>query len=336
MYPGEFLSSRVKNKQLKPVTLFIGAETYWKQIIIERLKKAFLEESSAQMNFISFDAKSNTVSEVLEEANAFGFFQSKKIILFNSIDELDSEEMKPILSYIESPNTESYLILNAVKPDNRLALLKNKDIKEETVEFEIRSEKDIKDFIDFKLIQLGNLKLDKKLESYLLSVFSSDLGLLAQNLDKIAAYNNFTSPLRLSENDMEHLITSPEQESNSFKFIDAITSRDFGKAFTLYKNLSGENNNVHGLIGLLRWNFQSILKASFLLKNNVSKEEICSQCKIPPFKRNFFFKTLETLKDKELQNIYTLIANCDYSLKSSNISPEHFFESLIFNICKKS
>lgn len=331
MRPDDFFKNRIKSREVKPVTLFLGTEDLWKKLHLRKIRETYLGEANESLQYFEFNASETSPETVIAEANSFGFFSSSKMIVYQEIDELNSEEQKELLSYVTSPNPETLLILSAEALDGRSALANDPVLKTERVEYDIKGDKDLIPFMEFILKGLGGLKLENKLQTFLLKAFPKNMRLLANNIEKMAAHSDFAPVLQMKD---AVVLNAEDPEINNFTFVDAVVSGNLKQAFQIKNVLLKQKEAVFGLLGALRWQFQNFLFAKEMQKNREPEEAICSRCRIPPFKRKEFFGYLNRADEQELGLRYRMIAECDSTLKSSSVSPHHVFEMLLLKICR--
>jgi DNA polymerase III delta subunit len=328
MRPADFFNTCIKNRDIPAVVLFTGSETYWKNLHVKALRSAFLPDSgTSPLSFFTLSAAETSVDELLCEVNSMGFFSAKKIVHLRDAQTLSSEDHKRILEYRASPNRDCCLILDFQKLDARTPLGKDRAMKTRTVLYEVSGREDVLYFIRFKLKSLGNLQIEKPLERFLIAHYPRDLGLLSNNLEKIAAHGEYTSPLRLADSVVADF---PPEETDNFAFSGAILDREFARALRIKNVLMRRKGSLHMLIGLLRWQFQTCLRARQMLDGGLPEREICSRCRIPAFK----LKTVRRYAARELSARYQRIAECDYRLKSASLSDTHLFDMLIYHLCR--
>ncbi len=331
MRPDDFFKNRIKAKEIKPVTLFLGTEDLWKKLHLRKIRDLYLGEKNESLQFFEFRTSETPPGTVIAEANSFGFFSSAKMIVYQEVDELNAEEQKELLAYAASPNPGTLLILCAESLDGRSALANDPVLKTERVEYDIKGEKDLIPFMEFILKNLGGLKLEKRLQDYLLNAFPRNMRLLSNNIEKMAAHCGFSPVIQMKD---AVVLNAEDPEINNFTFVDAVVTGDIKKAFEIKNILLKQKEAVFGLLGALRWQFQNFLIAKEMQKNRESEETICSRCRVSFNKKQNFFGYLNRAGEKELGKRYRMIAECDSALKSSSVSPHHVFEMLLLKICR--
>jgi DNA polymerase-3 subunit delta len=260
-----------------------------------------------------------------------GFFNAKKIVWFRELEMLKADDQKLLLEYLKSPNPDTVLVLDALKLDGRSALAQNALLKKSQVEFEIKDRTEVSWFIQELLRDLGGLTMTRELETRLSGDFPNNLRLLAQNLEKMAAHNGYQSPLTIKN---YAVVIQDEEEINVFVLMDAITDKNTVKALQMQKVALRQKDALFGLLGLLRRQFELLLRAKEMLNQKINPDEIAKQCRIPPFKKIQFLRQTQKMEDEEISRKYALIAECDYALKSTGQAQSHLFEMLVYNLCR--
>jgi DNA polymerase-3 subunit delta len=329
MRPQEF-EQVIRNPEISPVFLFLGSEDLWKEKML-RLLCSVLKCDTNPFGFQRFRATEHPVSFVLDEANVFGFFNAKKVLWYRALEALRVDDQKLLLEYLKSPNPDTVLVLDALKLDGRSSLAQNALLKKNQVEFEIKDRTEVSYFIQGLLKDLGGLTITRDLESRLLGDFPNNLNLLAQNLEKMAAHNAYRSPLTLKN---YCVVIQDEETINVFALMDAITDKNALQALQMQKSALREKDAVFGLVGLLRRQFELLLRAKEMLRQKVDAETITKQCRIPPFKKTQFLRQTQKMGEEEISQKYALIAECDYALKSTGQAQSHLFEMLVYNLCR--
>lgn len=332
MRPREFISSVKQNKSLPPVSVFLGKEEFWKKLHLKYIYKTIFPDQDYTLNCSLFNAADTKIDVVIDELNSFGFFNSDKVICYENVELLDQDSQKKLLSYIDNPNDNSSLILSAEKFDNRKALGKNKILKKVTVNYNVTDDRDKVEFIQYKLKELGDLKIENELQNLLLKSFPENLRLLSANLEKIAAHANYTSPLRIQS---AVVINTEKGEISSFKLIDLLMKKDFTRLVQMYRQASSRSNPSFQflLIGALRSHFENCLRIKQMSDQGFDRNHITSHVKGGSFVVNKVISQIKNFSFNELKSAYADIAECDYRLKSSTISADIMLEVFFHKLC---
>jgi DNA polymerase III delta subunit len=334
MRPKEF-GQLIKKEEIPPVIFFFGDEDYWKELYLKMLCSRLFKNKEIVFHFFSTSVLKKEVREVIDQANEISFFGNQKIIHYTEIDRLNAEEWKCLKEYLDCPNPSTILILDTFESElskgmNELFL---SSVPQVLFEIKKNNRLECKEFIEFKLREMGNLILEKGLEDCLLDAFPSNLRMLASNLEKMAAHRGYVSPLTRED---FRVVNPLLGDMDTFKFLDAVVEKKFYQAIKNRTHFFRQKDLIFLLMGSLRSYFEKLLTAKVMKRQQIASSEIDTRCKVSTFPslREKFWRQCDHLSEEELGNKYALIALCDYQLKSTGISPYHLFEMLIYNLCR--
>jgi len=108
-------------------------------------------------------------------------------------------------------------------------------------------------------------------------------------------------------------------ETNNFKFIDAIISKDIKEAFKLYNDLKLLKVEPLGLISLLAREYRLMLFTKILKEEHYSIYEISSELNLQDWQLEKISKNASKYKIKTLESQIIGLANLDLKIKSGKI-----------------
>lgn len=110
MISSKKLFDELKGGNIFPAYMFLGEDRGAKDDFIQILKKKiFKSEDGRNINVSIFYGDEASAEEIIENLTTFSFFSDKKLIIVWNFDRL--KNLKPLIEYVESPNTESILVL---------------------------------------------------------------------------------------------------------------------------------------------------------------------------------------------------------------------------------
>ncbi|MCK4803094.1 MAG: DNA polymerase III subunit delta [Spirochaetes bacterium] len=93
-----------------PAYMLLGEDRGAKDEFLQNLKTNIFKSEDGRKNNVSiFYGDEASTEEIIENLATFSFFSDKKLIIVRNFDLL--QNIKPLVEYIESPNTESILVL---------------------------------------------------------------------------------------------------------------------------------------------------------------------------------------------------------------------------------
>ena len=103
----------------KMVYVFIGEDSFSKDIQIKRLKQEFLAKELEQFNLDTLYSKELTLKELQERFLCLPLKAKKRIIIIKDARGLKEEIKEFILKYVKKPNTEIILVLDIDRQDRK-------------------------------------------------------------------------------------------------------------------------------------------------------------------------------------------------------------------------
>ena len=141
--------------------LIESEDSFAKQKEIERLKK---ENHFLDALISSYDLEEVPLENALEDLDTYGFLSSKKVVLIQNIEVLKyddfQEDFEHLFRYLEKPNFDNLLIIEARKLNNTTKVAKTLKKKCQYIEIVMDTKKYIKD-------TLKKYKIDSSTITYL-------------------------------------------------------------------------------------------------------------------------------------------------------------------------
>lgn len=254
----EFLKD-IKNNELRTCYLLTGSEVYLKDRGLETLKKAYIQESLEELNYIIIEGKELNFKDIFNACETLPFMAEKKIVLIKDIVEVmesDPKELDEKLgSYIESLGDYVCLLIidkfNNFKKTTKLY----KAIKKQggVVEFSKLRGKDL------------NLWVEKEFKGYGKSISYSNISYFIQQ----SAYGDYNSTKNLYDLQNEILkvvnyagegdITKGHIEdamirtldNNIFNLLDSINRKDRDSALGILNDLYLSNEPIQRILFMI-------------------------------------------------------------------------------------
>lgn len=328
----DFLSRVEGGKEQFPVTFLYGYNEFLGEQIIKAFCSTFIEKKN-DFNYrrFYFDMDNEAGWEdVIEEANSSNFFiQSRKIIVATIREEkyltLKKEEKEILKDYMKGPNTNTILIvfisLNIMKDDyKQVKKLKiDKLVKEFAsphvcgVDLDGLREGEVKRYIQVYLKECG-ISITASALDRIVEIKDDDFISVLHQLPRLAIAG--TEEKGLDSEDIDKLITGVEAHS-IWDLTDAIENEDPRKYLKVLQYLFINGIKATLIIGTLVTHYNKIYIAKFLLRRNMSPDEIGRVLGQHPFFLNKFIQSARTFSEKRLQHILKLIYQLDYESKTS-------------------
>ena len=294
---------------------------------VERLKK----ENSFEDALISYyDLEENTLENALEDLDTYSFLSSKKTIIIQNIEIIKYDEEKKdvdhLLRYIENPNPDNLLIIEAKKLNNTTKIAKELKKKCQYIPVEIDTKNYIKN-------TLKDYKIDTSTIQYLEEYCLGDFTRISNECNKLMNYK--MEEKIITKKDIDDIVVKKQGDSKdlTFAFSRSLAEKDRKSALLKYKELLSYNIEPLSIIGLLASQIRIIYQVKILEKRNLKDKEIAS---ILQEKSDYrITKTRELTRyytEEELLNLMQKLSEMDYKIKTEDVDGNNLLEMYILNI----
>lgn len=316
-------NSTLKEK-IKPVYIIKGSQTLLIERTLAEIKKKIVKDTS-DLDYYEFDCESDSIIEILDNANTYSIFDSKKLIVVKSSEKLDSKDLKLLESYVESPSQNTCLVF--ISKDPKKPNLK----KRENISILIF---DNIDEITKKIVEEGKklgINLTNKAANDIHNLLGEDLKTISYELLKLSQY--FNSKDSINEDDINTFITRRNFQDN-FQLINAISNKDKKTSLKVLSDLERQNQDPISIFTTISWRFRQIWHVKELVNKNKPREEIAKELKISPGATYYLVKNSENFALGEITRIINLLGNLDSSLKTSYQDKFNLLTNFVMEVCR--
>lgn len=276
-----------------------------------------------------YDMEEVSLNQALEDLDTYSFLSSKKIIEIRNIEVLKlddyKEEFEHLYKYLDNPNNDNLLFIEAKKLNNTLKL--TKDLKKKC--HYLLCEVNLKEFIKecLKGYTINTITLN------LLAEYCLDDIVKAKNecLKLKDACDNKTITLEL----VEELVVPKLGDSKelTFAFTRSLAEKNKKAALDMYNKLLNYNIDALSIVGLLASQIRIIYQVKVLEKRHLTNKEIAN---ILGEKSDYrISKTKELTRfysEEELLYLMQKLQEIDLKVKSQDIDPNFLIELFIMNM----
>lgn len=255
------IKEHIKNNTFSPVYLLYGSEQYLVQQAKQTLCPAVTDMEDT-INYTKFEGKQALVPEIASIAETMPFFQDRRLILLEDTGFLkkSSDDFLAVLKNL--PDT-TVIIMVEQEVDKRNKVYKYIKDKGYICECTAPTEKQLMTWCAGILSKRGK-KIRANDLSYLLSITSSDMYQLKNELEKLADYVGDRDVVE--REDIDEVVTV-EITNQIFDMITAMAARNQKRAMELYDHLLALKEPPMRILFLISRQFQLML----LMKNMKSK-----------------------------------------------------------------
>ncbi|APC48206.1 DNA polymerase III subunit delta [Virgibacillus halodenitrificans] len=330
------IMKKVKNKQIAPVYLLYGSENYFIQKLQKEIKKQVLGKEMDNLSF--YDLDETPVQEVISDVETYPFFGERKLIIATKPSFLKAKpdrtavehNVEILENYLSMPVDYSVLVLIAPyeKIDERKKLTKVLKKNADIAVCNPIKDYDVRKWIDNLAGQL-RVFIDQDAYDIFEAELSTNLNLMENELKKMALFVGEKGTITRA---VAEKLISHTASSSSLRLVDTVIDRDLAQAIAIYKDLEKMKEEPIALIGLLAFQFRTILRVKLLKLKGYSQSQMQKQLGVHPYvikialarEKKFTVEKLEAAMDK--------LAQADASMKQGTMEKDLVFQLLLYDL----
>ena len=277
-----------------------------------------------------YDMEESILDNALEDLDTYSFLSEKKVIIIHKIEVLKQDDNKSqidhLLKYLDNPNPNNLLIIDANKLNNTYKLTKElkKKCKYKLVEYDDKS---------FIKNELSGYSIDTKTINLLSDYCLGDFSKIANECAKLREYKY--DEKKITNKDIEDLVERKLGDSRdlTFAFTKSLAEKNKKDALIKFRELLDYNLEPISLIGLLASQIRIIYQVKIFSKEHYSDKEIQDMLEEKTTYR--IKKTRELIHyytEKELLQLMQQLHDMDFKLKTSDVDGIHLIEMFILNL----
>lgn len=327
---------QIKRNEIAPVYLIYGSEAFFLQNIKKELTNKVL--AGEEDNLSIYDLEDTPIQEVVTDAETYPFFGGRKLIIANNASFLKAKadnlafehDFAYLERYLGQPAEYSVLVLIAPyeKIDERKKVSKMLKKNTTVVVCNPIKEQDLRQWID-SLANSLQIQITPDAYEIFEAELSANLQLLESELTKLALYvgKNGTITKEIAERLIAHT-----SNSSSLRLVDAVIERDLHKAISIYKDLQKMKEEPIAMIGLLAFQFRTILRAKLLKQKGYGQYQIQKNIGSHPYVIKIALSREKKFTIEKLEDIMSKLSDADAVMKQGKMEKELAFELLLYDL----
>lgn len=331
--------NQVKKKQMAPVYLLYGTETYFIQDLKEKITETVVPEQDSE-NIIHYDLEETPIQEVVADAETYPLFSEQKLIIASNPVFLKAKPPKILFEhhvdvlydYLNDPVPFTTLVFIAPyeKIDERKKISKALKKHATVAICQPLREKETARWINDYSAELA-ITIDPDVKEMLEAEFSGNLDILKNELHKYALYvgkGGFVS------SDVANKLTSHSINHTSLRLADAVMEQDLSLAVNISKDLLKMKEEPIAIIGLLAFQFRAVLRVKLFRQSGYTQTQIQQQLKMHPFVVKMAMKRERRFSFHQLERVIGILTDADETMKRGRMEKDFAFELLIYDLIK--
>lgn len=311
------------------IIFLYGSDAFRARQKLNEIIEHYTKSNKSGVNLKYFQGEELNFPDFKNELAGISMFKEKKLLIFFDVfsnipfRNKFLEEIKSSVKFLEGPeNTLVFYQDGPVAKKDALFSFFQKAAK--CQEFKPLEDDQLRIWVKKEIEELGK-KIGQKELAKLIDFVGNDLWQMENEIKKLASFQKGET---IKEEDIE-LMVRPKIDTDVFKTIDAIASKDKKRALRLLKEHLEKGDPPFYLFSMINFQFRNILIIKDIIQRKLSPYQAAG---LHPYvvKKSYFLSNKFDLA--ELKKIYQKIFRIDHNIKTGKIKPEVALDLLISEI----
>jgi DNA polymerase-3 subunit delta len=326
------LLRQIKERQVHPLYLFLGEETYLQRRAVDALRET-IDEACRSFNVSVFTIGSDsgsgsktTAAHAVDAANQLPMMAFRRLVIVREFDKIKEDEYELVLDYLKRPAATTTVVFQAVSADQRrkltTALMKSCTV----VSFAPLRDDEARRWVD-RYVQDNQRRIEPRAVERLVALAGNALSRLVNELEKLTA---FAGEEVITEAAVLDLVAR-SREHTSWELWDAIIRRDGRRAMRLIKRLldDGDTGAPLLVLGALAGLYRRMLVGKEALDRAAGFDEFSRAINQWGPNATAWKTRLSRTPRAEIVNGLRRIAQVDNAIKNAEATPRLQMEFLV-------
>ncbi len=321
----------IENGKFEKIYFLHGEEPLFMDMITAAIIQHGLEEHERDFNQTIIYGKEADALSVISEAKGYPMMSQRRLVILKEAQ--DFKGMEDLISYFESPNDQTVLVINHKYKTYDTRKKSMKAVAKNGLVFKSEKIKEYRlpDWIKEHVVSKG-YSISGKATMLLAEFLGNDLSRIVNEVDKLEIL--VEKGTTINEVHIEENI-GISKDYNVFELINAVGARNIEKANRIvdYFDHNPKATSINVVISNLFNYYSRLMRIHFL--QNKSREGIAAALKVPPFVAGELVTSSKIYHPKKIAaNIAVLH---EYDLKSKGVGNSSFthgelMKELIFRL----
>ncbi len=326
-----FLEQR-ERAALEPVYVLHGDEDFLKRQALEAIRVAALGADGHEFGFSTYRGEEATWAAVRGELETLPFLARRRVVAVDAADAFVTRHRAALEEYVSRPAPTGVLVLDVKSwpATTRLARLLS---AAGSVECKSPKPAVLKGWCVRRARDRYGKKLAAPATALLVDLAGTDMGLLDQELAKLAVYVGTSA--RIEEADVDKLVGQSRVE-NTFQILDRVVAGRPSEALEILGRLFDEGDDPIRILGGLGYQLRSAAQVARLCKQGESVRSAADRLRVPGFARQRLEQLLRHLGPRRADRLFDWLLEVDWGLKGgSPLSPRVQLERLAARLVER-
>jgi DNA polymerase-3 subunit delta len=320
-----------------PVCAVFGDEAFLRRLAIDELRQQVLESADAEFSLTRFDGETVEMRDVLDELSTVALFGGgKRLVVIDDADDFVSNHRAELEDYLARPKPSGVLVLEVAAWPKSTRLYKMLDASGLQIDCKAPDARSLAKWLISWSSKRHAAKLDSAAAEALVEIIGPELGLLDQELAKLAVSAEAGKPI--NEQLVQDLVGGWRAKT-AWEMIDSALAGNARAAVMQLDRLLLAGEHPIGILAQIASTLRRfagavrILERAEAQKRRINLREALEQAGVKPFVLAKSEEQLRKLGRQRAGKLYRWLLEADLDLKGqSALPPRTVLERLIVRI----
>jgi DNA polymerase-3 subunit delta len=325
-----FLDKSAKAKP-QPVYVLAGDEAFLKRQVLAALERLLLGDADPAFAWTVHPGATADWSAVRADLDTLPFLSPRRVVVIDQADPFVTRHRAALEKYVGQPAKSGVMILDVKSWPATTKLAKLVPDAATVVCKALQSHRLAPWCVSRAQARYGK-RLDADAAGWLVELVGPEMGLLDQELAKLAVY--IGDRPAVTREDVDRLV-GRSRAAETFKIFDAIGSGQPAEALAILARLFEQGEDALQLLGAFSWQLRRLAQVSRLARAGRSLAAALEEVGVPPFARAGVEQQLRHLGRRRLDRLYDWLLEADLAMKSSGaLPPRVLLERLVVRLAR--
>jgi DNA polymerase III subunit delta len=329
----EFLDAPADHKT-GPLVVVYGKERFLKLEAIREVSAAVLGPEADELSLSRLSGPQTDLKSVVDSLLTVSMWSPRQLVVVEDADEFVTNFREGLESYLERPAKKSVLMLDVKSWPSTTRLAKKVASIGLPLECSELKGAALLGWIGKRCRSRHGKKIDRQAAQLLTDLAGSELGLIDQELAKLAAYVGEAGAIDATA--VERLVGGWKTET-TWKMLDAVRDGQMAIALELLDKLLLSGEAPLKLLGGINYVFRPVARGTELSRQGQSLPEALTAAGVKPFNIQQMIPYLKRIGRPRAERIGNWLLAADVDLKSSSgYSDRLIIERLLMQLAGKA
>jgi DNA polymerase-3 subunit delta len=317
-----------------PIAVVYGKERFLKLEAIKEIARAVLGPDSDDLSLTRLPGPDADLKTVVDSLLTVSMWNPRQVVLVEDADEFVSNFREGLEAYLDRPAKKAVLLLDVKSWPNNTRLAKKVVAIGLPLDCGELKGAALLGWITKACKSRHGKKIDRQAAQLLVDLAGAELGLIDQELAKLAAYVGDAPAIDTTA--VERLVGGWKTET-TWKMLDAVREGQMETALDLLDKLLTAGEHPLRLLGGINYVFRPVAKATELSRQGTSLPEAVAAGGVKPFNVQPMISYLKRIGRPRAERVLNWLLAADLDLKGASALPDRIVvERLLAQLAGKA